>query len=278
VAGKRKPYRSYTVRIKTLIGKIIGLRGSAASKSKPSPAESAQAQERLSYDQDGLRSLHNHEFMSDAAFCKAYQRGVLATKSDYRWHWRVHVGLWAAYSASKLEGDFVECGVNRGFLSSAIMDYLNWDSLNKMFYLLDTFSGLDERYVSEEEIRRKKMDINKQELQSGFYASSVDSVRENFSQWKNVQIIVGAIPDTLTAVKGERVAYLHLDMNCAPPEVAAFEYFWNRLVPGAFILLDDYAYYGFEPQKAAMDAAAAAKGLRIVSLPTGQGLLIKPAR
>lgn len=266
------------MKLKTLIGKIIESSGYTIHKLKPTPAAPVQAQDHLFYDQDGLRSLHNHDFMSDASFCKAYQRGVLATKSDYRWHWRVHVGLWAAYSASKLKGDFVECGVNRGFLSSAIMDYLNWDSLNKTFYLLDTFSGLDERYVSEEEIQRKKMDINRQELQSGFYTSNVDSVKENFSQWKNVQIIVGAIPDTLPAVKGEKVAYLHLDMNCAPPEIAAFEYFWGRLVPGAFILLDDYAYYGFEPQKAAMDAAAAAKGLRIVSLPTGQGLLIKPAR
>jgi hypothetical protein len=245
---------------------------------KPLPAEGGQAQDRLYYDQDGLRSLHNHEFMSEASFCKAYQRGVTATKTDYRWHWRVHVGLWAAYSASQIGGDFVECGVNRGFLSSAIMDYLDWDSLNRTFYLMDTFSGLDERYVSAEEIRGKKMDLNQEGLQSGFYTTKVDSVRENFSQWKNVQIIVGPIPETLPAVKGERLAYLHLDMNCAPPEVAAFEYFWDRLVPGAFILLDDYAYYGFEPQKAAMDAAAAAKGLKIVSLPTGQGLLIKPAR
>lgn len=237
-----------------------------------------QPPDSLFYDQDGLRSLHNHDFMSDASFCKAYQRGVLATKADYRWHWRVHVGLWVAYSASKLDGDFIECGVNRGFLSSAIMEYLNWDSLNKTFYLMDTFCGLDERYVSKEEIERKKMDINQHELETGFYTPSVDSVRENFSQWKNLQIVVGPIPETLAAVKGGQVAYLHLDMNCAPPEVAAFNYFWDRLVPGAFILLDDYAYYGFEPQKAAMDAAAAGKGLKIVSLPTGQGLLIKPVK
>ena len=75
------------------------------------------------YNQDGLISNHNHDFMLDPAFCKAYQRGVQACQ-DYKWHWRVHIGLWAAYSGSKLQGDFVECGVNRGVLSSAIMDYL----------------------------------------------------------------------------------------------------------------------------------------------------------
>ena len=88
------------------------------------------------YDQDGLRTRHNHSFMNDPAFAAAYQRGVQAAERHYRWRWRVHVGLWAAFAASKLEGDFIECGVNHGFLSSAIMRSLDWDATNKTFYLL----------------------------------------------------------------------------------------------------------------------------------------------
>ena len=38
-------------------------------------------------------------------------------------------------------------------------------------------------------------------------------------------------------------------MNCSRPEVAAAEYFWDRRVPGAFVLPDDYAYRGYESQK-----------------------------
>ncbi len=64
-------------------------------------------------------------------------------------------------------------------------------------------------------------------------------------------------------------------MNSAPPEVAAFNGLWEKLVPGAIILLDDYAYAGYEVQKLAMDEAAAAKGISIASLPTGQGLMVK---
>ena len=69
------------------------------------------------YDQDSLRSRHNHEFLNDPVFQSAYARGVQATGMDYQWHWRVHTGLWAAHGASQLEGDFVECGVAKGFLS-----------------------------------------------------------------------------------------------------------------------------------------------------------------
>ena len=230
------------------------------------------------YDQDGLRSVHNHEFMDDLGFQRAYQRGVRATGQDYQWHWRLHVGLWVARCASRLEGDFVECGVNRGFLSSAIMDYLNWDSLGKHFYLLDTFSGMDERFVSAEDRAAGAIEKNRANLASGFYATDIAPVAANFSQWKNLSLIAGSIPETLSEVPASKIAFLHLDMNCSPPEVAAAQFFWQRLVPGAFVLLDDYAYRGHRSQKQAMDAFAIEKGDSILSLPTGQGLLINPAR
>jgi hypothetical protein len=232
--------------------------------------------DRSVYDQDGLRSMHNHDFMHEPGFRRAYARGVLAAKTDYQWHWRVHVGLWAAFSACKLDGDFVECGVNRGFLSSAIMEDLDWDRLGKTFYLLDTFAGVDEEMISASSHSEVEIQRNRQNLITGFYVRGLEEVVSNFSQWRNVRIIQGRVPDTLPLVEAAHVSYLHLDMNCAPPEVAAFEYFWEKLVPGAMVLLDDYAYVGYESQKEAMDALGKERNLRILSLPTGQGLLIKP--
>lgn len=227
------------------------------------------------YSQDGLRSIHNHDFTREPAFCEAYARGCQAA-SDYGWHWRVHIGLWAAYTASQCEGDFVECGVNRGFLSSAVMSFLDWNSRDRMFYLLDTFDGMDGDLLSEADRLHGLAELNEEVLDGDFYTKSVEKVVENFSEWENVRIIKGSVPGTLDQVDATRVAYLHLDMNCAAPEVAALNYFWDRLVPGAVILLDDYGYKGFEPQKAALDACVAEKNVMIVSLPTGQGLLIKP--
>jgi hypothetical protein len=230
------------------------------------------------YAQDGLISVHSNAFMQDPAFIKAYARGVKAIGGidSYRWHWRVHVGLWAAKVASRLDGDFVECGVNKGFLSSAVMEYLDWNSLDRDFFLLDTFAGLDERFVSDGEGKVGALRRNAENLQSGFYIKGADSVRANFAQWPRARIVEGAIPETLGQVTARQVAYLHLDMNCAPPEVAALTYFWERLVAGAPVLLDDYAYLGYTPQKLAMDDFAHAHGVAVCALPTGQGLLMKP--
>ncbi len=227
------------------------------------------------YQFDGLASVHNHDFLSEPSFVDAYQRGIRAVGKDYQWYWRVHVGLWCASLGAKLDGDFVECGTNRGFLASAIMQKLRWNDLQRMFWLMDTFSGLDSRYVSPDELQAGALVKNAQHLADGFYATEVDSVRANFSQWHNVNIVAGSIPDTLPSVSAEKIAFLHIDMNCAPPEVEALRYFWPRLSRGAAVLLDDYAYRGFEIQKVAMDTLGIEIGFEVLSMPTGQGLIIK---
>lgn len=228
------------------------------------------------YDNDGLISTHNREFMDDPDFRRAYARGVKAAGQDYGWYWRVHIGLWAAYNGSRIAGDFVECGVHHGFLSSAVMEYLNWNATGRTFHLLDTFGGLDEQLMSAEDVASGGVERNRRALASGTFTGLLDKVRANFAEWQNVNIVPGRVPDTLPATGEGPIAYLHIDMNCSPPEVAAFDYFWDRLSPGAVILLDDYAYGGFASQKHAMDAATAAKGIKVASLPTGQGIIIKP--
>jgi len=39
--------------------------------------------------------------------------------------------------------------------------------------------------------------------------------------------------------------------------------------------LDDYAYFGHDCQREAIDASAQAKGVQVLSLPTGQGLIVR---
>lgn len=227
------------------------------------------------YHEDGLKTKHNHEFTQLPNFLDAYNRGIKAANDDYNWRWRVHVGLWAASIAVTLSGDFVECGVNKGFLSSAILQYLDWNKLDKHFYLLDTFKGIDKRYVLEEEINGGIMEKNRKELENGFYTSSFSSVKKNFEEWKNIKIIEGSIPDTLVHIKSTKIAFLHIDLNCAKPEIDAINYCWNKLVEGGVVLLDDYAGSVRQIQKRAMDKFALSVNHKILSLPTGQGLIIK---
>lgn len=225
------------------------------------------AQGPLTYNQDGLATRHNCDFIKDERFSAAYRVGA-ATNS---WggaavHWRVHTLLWAASIAAKLNGDFVECGVNRGGFSRAIVEFTNFPQLPKTFYLMDTFSGLVDEYISEEERRRG--------ARGGMYAECYDQVIGTFSGFPNITIIKGPIPDTLPKVTPTAVAFLSIDMNCVAPEIAAAEYFWPRMTPGGIIVLDDYGWAGFEAQKRAFDTFAKQRGVEVLSLPTGQGIIV----
>ncbi|WP_315720048.1 MULTISPECIES: TylF/MycF/NovP-related O-methyltransferase [unclassified Bradyrhizobium] len=228
------------------------------------------------YDYWGLRTdpaiVHNHDFMRDPRFVAAYERGVVAEGYEPRYFWRTHVALWCASIAVNLGGDFVECGVCRGMLSSSIMHYLDWNNIHRRFFLFDTFAGVDERLVTDEEVASGNLGYFREMYKTDIY----EDVVRNFAEYKNVEIIRGSVPSSLSTVDIDAVAYLSIDMNNVTPEIAAIDHFWSKLQPGAPVLLDDYGFVRYEAQKHAFDTWASQHGVNILALPTGQGLMIKP--
>ena len=222
---------------------------------------------------DNLVSWHNPEFLADPAFERAVELGN-ARRSWFSIHdvrWRYHVILWAAWRATRLDGDFVECGVNRGGFSRAVVDYVDFGRLDKTFYLMDTFDGLVEAYITPQE---RAMGVSREAFAK--YTECFDDVQEAFRPFPNVVLVRGPIPDTLAQVTPAKVSYLSIDMNVVIPEIAAAEHFWERLVSGAVIVLDDYGHGPHVEQKHAFDAFAAERGCQVLMLPTGQGLIFKP--
>jgi O-methyltransferase len=232
------------------------------------------------YRHDGMKLYgKNTSFLDDQQFIHAYKTGMNSghhigrpkgSQADIHIEWRVHIACWAAKHASRLPGDFVECGVNTGTVSLAVCEFINFNSTGKSFLLFDTFNGIpvDQMSDAEKPIR--------QEENVTYYSECFELASRNFAPFPKAKLIAGKVPDTLAQVPIERVSYLHLDMNIAAPEVAAIEFFWDKLVTGAVVLLDDYGWLHYEQQYDAMNKFAAEHNVAIATLPTGQGLLIKP--
>jgi hypothetical protein len=228
------------------------------------------------YAEDGLVSRHNSDFQRDPDFIRAYERGLKAAQSiDPNHHWRVHTALWAAGLGLNTEGDFVECGVNAGFMSSAIMEAYAWNRTGRQFFLVDSFAGPPMSQFTEDEVENGLQAQAQNAIDRGAYVHDLQRIRSNFAEWNQAKLVVGIVPDILHEIHSNVIAFLHLDMNAANPERAALEYFWPRLSNGAVVLLDDYAYMGYEAQKKAIDSLGEKLGFRTLSLPTGQGLIIK---
>jgi O-methyltransferase len=260
-----------------LIGILKDLLRRRLSTDNPMTATSEPAVEEstVTYSADGFATTHSADFLTDPAFASSYRQGAdtghnICAPADLHIEWRVYVCCWAAAHGTKLPGDFVECGVSTGITSKAVVEYVTFADVDKTLFLFDTFAGIPEGQANDAELALAR---SKNERH---YFDCYEQVRATFAAYPNVQLVRGAVPDTLNQTNISSVAYLHIDMNIALPEVAASEYFWDRLVTGAIVVYDDYASLAHTAQKRALDDFAARHGVKILSLPTGQGLLIKP--
>jgi len=223
---------------------------------------------------DNLATNNNLEVILSKDFLRAYDRAIAAVGSDLKIPLRVHQAIWCAQYALGIEGDFVEIGTGKGFTFSAIMEYFTKNSLlrvkNKKVYLFDTFLPVKPDFITGKQLEKSAVSM------PTAYSDDVNSVRLNFSEWDNVLIIEGELPnsaeDFLKTVP--RISFLHVDLNHFKPEISSLEKFWPYLSYGAVVLLDDYANPGRQQQKSAHEAFFSNHGLSILTLASGQGLVI----
>jgi len=208
-------------------------------------------------------------FRTDLRFVESFD-STASTEQEKSLIWRLHVLAWAATHALKIPGDFVECGVFKGFSSAVICKYLDFAKVPRTFYLYDTFSGLAEETSTSEE--RAMWNHGYMKLDPEKW---LNEVKATFAEYPNVRLVPGVVPASFAQALPERIAYLHIDMNSAQAELQALEHLFDRVSPGGVIVFDDYGWVGNNPQAQAESRFLAEKGLPILEVPTGQGVVIK---
>lgn len=221
--------------------------------------------------QDNLVMLdRNTTFAKEPAF-SALLADIAISPTEGDLGWRLHVACWFAEQAITLGGDFVECGVLRGFTSFGLCRHLNFQQYAGKFWLFDTFNGLPEQYSSDSE-RAAWNHLYHNEEFDGLYAS----VKGRFSIYPNVHVVQGMVPEVFSTVSMGDIAFLHLDMNAEVAERLALEQLYPRLQPGAVVLLDDYGWSFNRAQMVSARAFFGDRNIPILELPTGQGVAVIP--
>ncbi|MGD9659514.1 MAG: TylF/MycF/NovP-related O-methyltransferase, partial [Methylocystis sp.] len=80
----------------------------------------------------------------------------------------------------KIPGDFVECGVNRGAVSSTVMIYIDWNATRgaRKYSLMDTFQGLVPELINDAERA-----IGRPEMFDGCYTECYEKTKKNFEEF-----------------------------------------------------------------------------------------------
>jgi O-methyltransferase len=165
------------------------------------------------------------------------------------------------------EGDFAECGVYKGGSAFLIASTLvNSPASGKGVHLFDTFRGMPA--IANDDPSGVK--------EGQFGDTSLTAVKNYLSVFPNVSFHPGVIPETFDAVKENRFAFVHVDVDLYQTAKDCCEFFYGRMVPGGIMIFDDYGFVHFRySAKRAVDEFFAGKPETPITLRTGQCLIIK---
>ena len=202
----------------------------------------------------------NLSMLDDREFVTAWGENA-ESDVDRAIMWRRYILACAAYHCVQLDGDFVECGAYTGVGVKTVVDYLGGKEFTKDFWIYDLF-----------EHDKSMVHHSMPEHGSGLE----QKVRQKFQAYPQVRIFQGMIPDVFAGQSPEKIAYLHIDLNEAPAEIAALDALFEKVVAGGIVILDDYEWsLAYRGQKLAEDPWFEARQYRVIPLPTGQGIVIK---
>jgi O-methyltransferase len=148
-----------------------------------------------------------------------------------------------------------------------VLSEANLGTSHRLF-LFDTFEGIPATNLTDTE------------MSAGFDGRlsnvTLSEVRQRLATWESqVSIVAGDVFDTLRTAETGPLALVHLDLNAAAPTELVLKYVWPRLVFGGVIVCDDYGWTGYEDQRRVIDEFSNVNRATIISLPTGQALVIK---
>jgi O-methyltransferase len=181
----------------------------------------------------------------------------------------------AHYAAGLSQGDVVECGCWHGHSTVAIATILAAAGFAGRFHVFDSFEGGLSDFGPKDEspfalsAAEKAEQINQFRSDLGF----VRSVTESFGF---VELHPGWIPQSFAGVEPRSIRFLHVDVDMYEPTKASLEFFWDKIVKGGCIVVDDYNHAVFEGATRAVDEFLKDKSPQLFySVPLGSACIIK---
>lgn len=153
---------------------------------------------------------------------------------------------------SKIEGDFVECGVWKGGSVMAMISVLKkLQSKERKIWLCDTFEGMTPPLVEDTKFdgtsAKSLLDSDINRTSNVWAISGLEEVKRNISDLKypqnKINYIVGAVETTLPSLSIEAISLLRLDTDWYESTKVELEILFPKLVKGGVLIIDDYGHW-----------------------------------
>ena len=137
--------------------------------------------------------------------------------------------------------NIVECGVGAGESLSYLSLVTQIMKINKKIWAFDSFEGFPE--FTEEDVGKYQKGRNKtiyKNYNIDYVKNSLKSCGVNDEEIENINFIKGFFPDSFKHYNGERIDFLHLDVDLYKSYKYCLEFFWPFLDKGSIVLFDEY--------------------------------------
>ena len=135
-------------------------------------------------------------------------------------------------------GDIVECGVRNGGTAAVLAHSGTHSRFQRTLWLFDSFEGMPETTREDGEAA------------AAYIGKEVGSIQNVYkvlgavgADCSRVRIVVGLFHNTFPTVDIPRIALLNIDCDWYESVKASLEKFYDAVVTGGFINLDDYGHW-----------------------------------
>ena len=188
---------------------------------------------------------------------------IAGMNADRRWMLYQLMRLVAA-----IPGDTAECGVYKGQSSYLICKINRINALQqRIHFAFDSYKGLSEPSA-----------LDGKHWTKGSLSCSIDEVKKNLGEFKNVSFQKGWIPERFSHVENRKFSFVHIDLDLHQPTRDSIQFFYPRMNNGGIILCDDYGFTTCLGVTTAIDEFLKNKPEKMISLSCGGGFLIKECK
>lgn len=158
--------------------------------------------------------------------------------------------LFEAVRQVQVRGTILECGVYRGASLLALAHLML--PLRPAIYGLDSFEGLD---VPSEADKFADGTLDPAAYRGAMADVNLEILRNRLRAlgWDHVKLVKGYFQDTLPSLANERFSLVHIDCDVYEAHVECLEFVYPRMLPGGWIVLDDYGNPRWPGAKRAVD-------------------------
>lgn len=149
--------------------------------------------------------------------------------------------------------DIAECGVWKGHSAHMVSKIFSEHGFEGIFHIFDSFEGGLSDKVDKDKNLVREMTAEEIAHEKYIFSSNQEKVAAVLKDFPFIKLYPGWIPERFNEVSDRAFSFVHIDVDLYEPTLDSLIFFWERLVTGGFIVVDDYGSSQFPGATLAVD-------------------------